>query len=302
MRLPPARFRLHLLLGVLALSLTLTACDSNDPNPPEPQTLADLLANTPALSTASEALDAAGLTGTLSDPDASFTVFVPRDAAFETLTVDALTDDTALLADVLRYHVVEGTLGPGDLTDGRTLPTLQGDTLTVSTPSNSILVNGAIVLQGGQASNGVAFIVDRVLLENRSAVERLRYTQNTQTLADAIDTAGLTDALSDPDASFTLFAPTDDAFDGVDLDALSQSELAEILSYHVIPSAALAASDITDGQTETTLQGGDVELTTPPEGIFVNDAQVSGANFGVRNGIIHEIDAVLMPATGTESE
>ena len=292
------------LVGTLLVGLcvTLAACDSNDPaTDSQPQTLANLFATTNGLSTLTSALDAADLTSRLSDPGASLTVFAPPDAAFDTLTVDALTQDLDLLTSVLEYHIVEGAIGTNALTNGRRLETLQGDTLTVSASGGSLGINGATIVQGAQVGNGVAYIVDRVLLENRTAVERLGLTRNTQTLAQAVATAGLTEALNDPNASYTLFAPTESAFEDVDVEALSQSELATILRYHVVPGAVVNAADITDGQTATTLEGSDVTLTLQDGNVFVNDAQVTDADFGVRNGVIHEIDSVLVPPSNAES-
>jgi uncharacterized surface protein with fasciclin (FAS1) repeats len=297
----PSRFFLGTLL--LSLCVTLTACDSNDAmTDPTPQTLADVVANTSALSTLDYALNSAGLASALGDSENAFTIFAPRNAAFDALTVDALADDPALLTSVLEYHVVEGEFGTNALSDGEVLTTLQGDVLTVSTSGTSIRVNGATLLEGAQVENGIIYIVDRVLLENRTAVERLSFTQNTQTLVQAISTAGLTDALNDPESSFTIFAPTESAFENVDVDALSQDELATILRYHVVPDAAVAAEDITDGQTATTLEGSDIALSIQDGSIFVNEAEVTGANFGVSNGIIHEIDGVLMPDPGVENQ
>lgn len=287
-------------LGLLTLSLcvTLVGCDSNDStgdNEPS-QTLAELVTGTDVLSTLDQVLGAADLDGPLSDPEATLTVFAPRNAAFGALTVDALQQDTELLTSVLEYHVVEGAIETSDLEDGRTFTTLQGDELTVSVGANNIQINGSILLQGARASNGIVYIVDRVLLENQTVAERLVLTQNTQTLAQAVASAGLTEALNDAEASFTLFAPTESAFEDIDVSALSQDELASVLQYHVIPDTALVARSITDGQTATTLEGRDVTLAVQNDGLFVNDAQISGFDFGVSNGVVHEIDRVLMPS------
>jgi uncharacterized surface protein with fasciclin (FAS1) repeats len=261
------------------------------------QTLAELVTGTNVLSTLDQVLAAADLAGPLSDPDATLTVFAPRNAAFDALTIDALQQNTDLLTSVLEYHVVEGAIETSDLEDGRTFTTLQGDELTVSVGANNIQINGSILLQGARASNGIVYIVDRVLLENQTALERLTLTQNTQTLVQAVTSAGLTGALNNAEASFTLFAPTESAFEDIDVSALSQDEIATILQYHVIPDTALAARNITDGQTATTLEGRDVMLAIQEEGIFVNDARISGFDFGVSNGVVHEIDKVLMPSS-----
>lgn len=286
-------------LVILSLCIMLVGCDSNDSmsDPGPSQTLAELVAATNVLSTLNDVLGAADLANPLNDPDATFTVFAPRNAAFDALTLDTLQQDTDVLTSLLEYHVVEGAIESSQLVDGQTFTTLQGDELTVSVGTNNIQINGSILLQGARASNGIAYIVDRVLLENRTAMERLALTQNTQTLVQAVAAAGLTEALDDPEASFTLFAPTESAFEEVDVSALSQNELATILQYHVVPDSVFAARQITDGQTVTTLEGSDVTLSVQSDGLFVNEAQVTGADFGVSNGVTHEIDRVLMPSS-----
>jgi len=78
--------------------------------------------------------------------------------------------------------------------------------------------------------------------------------------------------------------------------------LANILLYHVI-GAEVLSTDLMDGMMATTLQGQDVEVTINDDGIFINDAQVIVADIAAENGIVHVIDAVLLPnstpATGT---
>lgn len=297
----PARARrtppLIALLIVVLAAVPLTGCDGNEPEA-EAQTLADLVASTNVLSTLSTALDAANLTETLRDPAATYTVFAPRNLAFDAVTVDALLDDPDRLADVLQYHVVEGAVDVSGLVDGRQLTTLQGDTLIVSASPDRIQINGATVLQGARVDNGIAYIISGVLLENRPTAERLGLTRATQTLARALETAGLTETLNDPAATYTLFAPTEDAFAGVDVDALSTAELTALLQYHVLPDVAVAAADITDGQTPSTLEGSAVTLTLQNGGVFVNDAAVTQADAGTSNGVIHEIDGVLTPPSG----
>lgn len=285
------------LLGILVVGLALTACDSDDDptTPPMQTTIVDVIGQQDNLGTLGQAVDAAGLGDALSG-DQPLTVFAPRDAAFEALTVQDLLDNPDLLAEVLQYHVVRGAALAGDLSDGQTFETLQGDELTVSIDGGTVRINGATVTTPNlEAENGVVHVVDQVLLENRTAYERISVTAATQTLQSALDTAGLADALNDTDATYTIFAPTESAFEGVDVSGLSEEQLTAILQYHVIPGAAVAAGDITDGQTATTLQGDDVELTLDGGNAFVNDAQVTTPDLGASNGIIHQIDGVLTP-------
>ena len=100
-----------------------------------------------------------------------------------------------------------------------------------------------------------------------------------------------------------MFAPTDDAFialagalNATAEDLLALPELADILLYHAVGATALS-SDLSDGQTITTLNGADVTVTINNDGIFINDAQVTVADIVADNGVVHVIDAVLIPPT-----
>jgi uncharacterized surface protein with fasciclin (FAS1) repeats len=98
---------------------------------------------------------------------------------------------------------------------------------------------------------------------------------------------------------FTVFAPTDEAFAALPagvLDALLLPEnkdvLTQILTYHVVPGEVLAA-DVTDGDVAT-VEGQSVTLSTA-DGVTVNGANVIQADVVTSNGVIHAIDAVLLP-------
>ncbi len=141
-------------------------------------------------------------------------------------------------------------------------------------------------------------------------------TSDLSTLVSALQKADesanndLITALSG-EGPFTVFAPTNDAFadllaqlDGFDsLDDFStqqlQDLLAVILTYHVVPGAAVLSTDLSDGQTITTLQGSTLEVSTQG-GVYLSDAtdvdaQVTTANVMASNGVVHLIDKVLLP-------
>ncbi len=115
------------------------------------------------------------------------------------------------------------------------------------------------------------------------------------TLLAALEAAGLAEALDDETATFTVFAPPNEAFGPVDVDALlaDGEALERVLLYHVVPSGALRASDLSDGQTLTTLAGVDLQVRAGPDGVFVDGSQVIAADAEAGNGIIHVIDRTL---------
>lgn len=260
------------------------------------RTATERLSVTQATQTLTDAAEAAGLAGTLNG-SGPFTVFAPTEDAFGRLTVDALLNNQSLLQSVLQYHVVPSEAFAGDLSDGQTLTTVQGDELTVSIEGEDVFINGAQVIEPNQdVSNGVIHQVDAALLENRTAYERLSVTQATQEVTAAIDRVGLASTLNDESATFTIFAPTDDQVPD-DLSGFSDQELENILLYHVIAGAAVESGAITDGQTATTEEGSDVTFTIEDDTIRVNDAPVTRPDLGVNNGVIHQIGGLLMPSS-----
>jgi hypothetical protein len=111
--------------------------------------------------------------------------------------------------------------------------------------------------------------------------------------------AGLVDALRGP-GPFTVFAPTDDAFAALPQETLDavladpEGLLTQILLYHVVAGKWMAA-DLVDGQEIVTLQGAPLTISLSDEGAMVNDANIIATDIEASNGVIHVIDAVLVP-------
>ncbi|GJM60909.1 hypothetical protein PEDI_14610 [Persicobacter diffluens] len=106
------------------------------------------------------------------------------------------------------------------------------------------------------------------------------------------------DALNNPDAELTLFAPTNDAFtDFLELyPNLTNDQIEEILTFHVLASIEMAA-DLSDGQTLATLQGENLIVSIDGASVMINDANVTEVDLEAVNGVIHKIDMVLVPST-----
>ena len=128
-----------------------------------------------------------------------------------------------------------------------------------------------------------------------TAVEAGSFT----TLVSALTAAGLVDTLSGP-GPFTVFAPTDAAFAKVPSETLqgllkpeSKDQLISVLTYHVVPGAVLA-EDVVKLTSAKTVQGQDVMIDTS-NGVKIDDANVVSTNILCDNGVIHVIDAVILP-------
>ncbi len=119
------------------------------------------------------------------------------------------------------------------------------------------------------------------------------------TLVAAVQAAGLVDTLKG-EGPFTVFAPTDDAFAALPegtVDTLllpeNKDQLTAILTYHVVPGQVMSG-DLSNNMMATTAQGGDVTIMTEG-GVTVNGATVVAADIETTNGVIHVIDAVILP-------
>ncbi|HHP7245217.1 MAG TPA: fasciclin domain-containing protein [Elainellaceae cyanobacterium] len=122
--------------------------------------------------------------------------------------------------------------------------------------------------------------------------------ESFSTLAQAIEAAGLTETLSS-EGPFTVFAPTNEAFEALPegtLDQLlmpeNQDLLTQILTYHVVP-AEVTSAEVTAGDVET-VAGPAINITTDGA-IMVNEAMVVTPDVQASNGVIHAIDQVLLP-------
>ena len=129
-----------------------------------------------------------------------------------------------------------------------------------------------------------------------------------ETLVAAVTEAGLVETLSG-DGPFTVFAPTDDAFaaalDALGLTAeelLGNPALADILTYHVVAGAVDAETAISlDGQSAATVQGEEIDIAVVDGNVMINNATVVMPDVEASNGIIHVIDAVILPPTIAEA-
>ncbi|WOD40730.1 fasciclin domain-containing protein [Nodosilinea sp. E11] len=119
-------------------------------------------------------------------------------------------------------------------------------------------------------------------------------------LTAAIEAAGLTEVLNNSDLSVTVFAPTDAAFEALPegtLEALllpeNRDQLTQLLTYHVV-DGEVRSTDLADGEVET-ISGSPVMVMVGDEAVTINEANVVMADIEASNGVIHVIDAVLMP-------
>merc|ERR1711998_570285 len=162
------------------------------------------------------------------------------------------------------------------------------------------------------ASNGVVHVVDGVLLPPKDAeaekniVELPQSVDDLSTLVAAVVAGDLVETLSSP-GPFTVFAPLNSAFAALPegtLDTLlkpeNKDQLVDILTYHVVGAKALS-TDLSDGQTITTVEGKDVTVSIG-KSVKINDATVVKPDVLASNGVVHVVDGVLLPPKDAEAE
>jgi uncharacterized surface protein with fasciclin (FAS1) repeats len=265
--------------------------------------IVDLAVEDGRFTTLVAAVEAAGLVDALKG-EGPLTVFAPTDDAFAALpegTIDALLADIPALTDILLYHVVEGKVMAADVLELSSALTLQGQYVDIAVEDGKVMLDAAeVIITDIEASNGVIHVIDAVILpETRDivdiAVEDGRFT----TLVAAVEAAGLVDALKG-EGPLTVFAPTDDAFAALPegtIDALLADipALSDILLYHVVEGKVMAA-DVVGLSEAPTLQGSSAAISVEEGSVFVDAAQVIITDIEASNGVIHVIDAVIIPA------
>jgi uncharacterized surface protein with fasciclin (FAS1) repeats len=270
------------------------------------ETVADVAIDN-GFSTLVTAVVTAELLPALTDPLASYTVFAPTNAAFDALATALGTDLNGLLAlpnlaDVLTYHVLGTEVPSSAVTNGLIAQPLSAtNTLKLTvTGAGDVFVNHAEVTGFDvTAYNGVVHILDAVVLPIETVAD-VAIDNGFSTLVTAVVTAELLPVLTNPLAEFTVFAPTNAAFDdlaaalGTDLNGiLALPELADILTYHVVAGTVMS-TDLTDGPVAT-VNGTNIFVSLGA-GVVINDANVTLADVSADNGVVHVLDKVLLPS------
>ncbi len=311
-------------IAVALLATSLIACGTTDDDDDDlvdfdPGNIVEVAEANGSFTTLVAALRASGLDAVLADESRDFTVFAPTDAAFATALADlGITAGDLLaapnLADILLYHVVadaEIDSTAAIAAAGTTVTTANTDEIGLSLRGMDLFINASRVEDPDvDANNGVIHVIDAVMFPTEDdptsgtidAVAAANGSFNT--LVAALVTAGLDTVVADADGKFTVFAPTDTAFDnflaeaGISAsDLLASPDLADILLYHVISGVEVnaAAATAIAGNTVEMANMDQLALSLGGTDLFANLSKVSLPNVDASNGIIHVIDTVLTP-------
>ncbi|XP_030600433.1 periostin, osteoblast specific factor b isoform X1 [Archocentrus centrarchus] len=237
----------------------------------------------------------------------SFTFFAPSNEAWENLdsTVrEALVSNVNVeLYNALHYHMANKRLMTKDLKNGMKVTSMYNDlNLHINHYSNGIVtVNCARIIYANQvATNGVVHVIDRVISTVGNTIQdTIEVDDDLSTLSDIAQNAGLLDKLGQP-GHYTLFAPTNEAFERLGVDVLERIQsdeqaLKALLTFHLLDSVQCSEA-IMVGSSYETLEGNSIEIGCDGESLTVNGVKmVRKKDIITTNGVIHIIDEVLVP-------
>lgn len=235
------------------------------------------------------------------------TVFAPTNEAFDALfaTVDPGSLSPEQVENILLYHTIIGnTILSGDLVPEQTVESGSTEALFITAGESGVSVNASstVVAADVESSNGVIHVIDSVLLPNA-------FLDVTGIVSKNYDLTSLVGLLADNDlvttlqgdGPFTVFAPTNDAFEAIEatLLTLTAPQVIETLLYHVYDALVLS-TDLQPTQTITMLNGQDVTITVSGGTVTIeaagSTAVVTVADLEGTNGVVHIIDTVLIPS------
>jgi len=294
------------------------------------QNIVELAESNKDLSLLVSAVVAADLSDALSQHTSrGQTVFAPTNDAFNSLPAGTLDDlmkpeNKANLRELLLEHVLPSTVLARHFlnthsftTEARTLllSTVTQDGTVMVAPLSADNIFSTVTAADNTATNGVVHIIDRVLVPTpqppkKNLVQLCESTPNLSILTAALVAADLTDTLSDASKKFTVFAPTDDAFNALPAGVLddlmkpeNKQQLVDILTYHVLPEE-VKSTDLNAFQAVTTVEGKPLHVTVWGGNVKVGPSLLStdlknvvAADNLASNGVAHIVDGVLLPPT-----
>jgi uncharacterized surface protein with fasciclin (FAS1) repeats len=266
------------------------------------------------LSEFAAAIDGAGLADTLDNQGVlvigrgSFVIFAPSDAAFaeaNDIDMNAVKENATELKRIMGYHIVWNDGRFENISELSTARTMQGENLTIDS-TDGLKVNGANVTTSQSYANGTIYVIDKVLLPKTASslgVIEAASDLGAKKFAAAIRSAGLADTLNGQglmgmeslsEGPFTVFAPSDSAFDAAKatIDSINKKDagMMNLLSYHIVDSKSLLNG--TDSNSAKTMLGDSLAIDA-------NLGLVGSANVlqseRYANGIVYVIDQVLVP-------
>ncbi|KAJ3587351.1 hypothetical protein NHX12_010949 [Muraenolepis orangiensis] len=241
------------------------------------------------------------------DGPGSLTFFAPSNEAWSALPheiLDALVSNVNIeLLNALHYHMVNRRLTSDDLKHGSAFTSMYQDfdVHIHHYPNGIVTVNCARLIKTDQhATNGIVHVVDRVITAISNTVHSFIDTDDDlETLRTALAAAGLTTML-ESEGQYTVFAPTNEAFEKIPPDTLNRIlgdpiALRDLLNYHILKHMQCAESVVTGTPMET-LQGTVLEVGCDGDHMTLNNkAIITKTDQLGTNGVVHYINELLIP-------
>ncbi|ARN76855.1 hypothetical protein BST97_01920 [Nonlabens spongiae] len=311
---------------ILLTATFLTSCDDDDDNAVASENTAyDFLENNPNYSSLKAAVDAAGLRSTL-EGNGDFTIFAPDNDAFEAFINNSDEFDElaqvpiTTLQSLLLYHILGTEITSSAFANGyiKTAANNGSNSLDAYISADNTTINGVALDATAldiEVDNGVIHAVQGVL-PMPTVADLAAYNPDFSNLVTALSRENLVEALSTADVNatppspFTVFAPTNDAFQAlIDADAndslndindvLGLSNLSDILLYHVVAGDEVRSDELSDNLTVDPITTGTFTVNITG-GATITDGFATTTNIVVTdvtgtNGVVHAIDFVLRP-------
>ncbi|XP_055082001.1 periostin, osteoblast specific factor b isoform X2 [Periophthalmus magnuspinnatus] len=237
----------------------------------------------------------------------SFTFFAPSNDAWDLLNEDVrnnlVSNVNIELYNALHYHMANKRYLTKDLKNGMTITSMYQDlNLHINHyPNGVVTVNCARIIHGNQVStNGVVHVIDRVIQATGNTIQSfVEVDDDLTTLSDILQNADLMDKLGEK-GQFTLFAPTNAAFDKIGIETLERLQdnkdaLQALVKYHLLNSVQCSEA-IMSGTSYETMEGSNIDIGCDGDSLTVNGVKmVLKKDIVTSNGVIHLVDQVLMP-------
>uniref|UniRef100_A0A8C3G4F1 Periostin n=1 Tax=Cyclopterus lumpus TaxID=8103 RepID=A0A8C3G4F1_CYCLU len=233
-------------------------------------------------------------------PKTEYTLLAPVNDAF---TTEVMSTEQSLLKFILENHILKLKVKLSELYNGQLLETLAGKLLRVFIYRTAVCIENACMVRGSKEGSKSALHVVRSLIKpsKKTIYELLVDDRRFKIFLSLMETAGLTDLLKQ-EGSYTIFAPTDDAFANLSREdfALLKSDLNAlriILLYH-FSNGIFINGGLEGGVTNLlkTLQGNNLQVISVNNSINVNSVDVAESDLMATNGVIHVVKNVLYPA------
>jgi transforming growth factor-beta-induced protein len=289
---------------------TTEATETDETQAETTPTLMEVIAADAQLSDLETLVEATGLADNLTK-DGPFTVLAPTNAALATL--DAVTaNNNATITDILLYHIINGQYSHADLANVSTIPTLFGEHVAFNVEGGEVMLNDSVsfITTDIEAENGVVHIVDTLLVPPENSLitsnkgswsktvdEVLAADGRFTTFLALAEAAGLRESLADLGQTYTVFVPTDAAYEQLPEALLADmwADPETFVSYLLV-NDQLGVNQIATATYIPTIEGRPLFVTTNEAlQVQLNGQPLTEFNIVAANGVMHVVETVPVP-------